>query len=223
MKGAIQSIKNSQLLKMTGAVVAGTFLVVGFVSAATTISTNIQTDGTLSVTGLSTLLGGATTTSITLLNGATIGNSTVNEVDIGGGGATDLHASGDVVALFDLSAIRDTYVGRNALITGIASTTQMRVGAGTESLVSSIVFGTCTLTTVTPAATSTAYTTCTGATGVTSSDKVFMQAGTLPAGIILDSASSTATAGTIEVRVNNVDAGAATATGAVVIPFFAIH
>lgn len=45
-------------LTLAGSVAAGVFLVAGVVSAATTISTNISTGGTLDVTGLSTLTAG---------------------------------------------------------------------------------------------------------------------------------------------------------------------
>ena len=47
--------KNSWVLALS--IVIGSFAVVGFVSAATTISTDISTGGLLSVTGISTLLG----------------------------------------------------------------------------------------------------------------------------------------------------------------------
>ena len=57
MKNALSLIKDSNLLKMVIAVLVGVFFVVGGVSAATTISTNVSTGGTLSVTGASTLTG----------------------------------------------------------------------------------------------------------------------------------------------------------------------
>lgn len=56
----------------------------GVTQAATTISTNISTAGTLSVTGLATLLGGATTTQITLLSGDTIKNASASSTVISG-------------------------------------------------------------------------------------------------------------------------------------------
>jgi hypothetical protein len=55
-------LKNRNVRKLAfviSAVVGGVVLTAGVVTAATTISTNIQTDGTLSVTGTSTLTGNA--------------------------------------------------------------------------------------------------------------------------------------------------------------------
>jgi hypothetical protein len=88
-------------LQTTAAVVVGVFAVVAVVQAATTISTNIQTDGTLSVTGLSTLLGGATTTSLTLLNGATIDNATLNQTNLAGAGESSAARLGLIRAGFN--------------------------------------------------------------------------------------------------------------------------
>lgn len=60
------------------------FISAGIAQAATTISTNVQTDGTLSVTGLATFLGGASTTQFTLLSGDTIKNATASSTVISG-------------------------------------------------------------------------------------------------------------------------------------------
>lgn len=60
------------------------FVSAGIAQATTTISTNISTAGTLSVTGLATFLGGATTTQITLLSGDTIKNATASSTTISG-------------------------------------------------------------------------------------------------------------------------------------------
>ena len=60
----------------------GLFMSALAVSASTTINTSISTGGTLTVTGLSTLSGGATTTSITLLNGETITNATDGTIQL---------------------------------------------------------------------------------------------------------------------------------------------
>ena len=57
MEKTLSFIRNNNWIAMTIAVVAGVLLVVGGVQAATTISTNVSTDGTLSVTGASTLTG----------------------------------------------------------------------------------------------------------------------------------------------------------------------
>lgn len=66
------------------------FLAAGVAQAATTISTSITTGGaitttsTLSVTGLATLLGGATTTQLTLLSGDTVKNAAASSTVISG-------------------------------------------------------------------------------------------------------------------------------------------
>jgi hypothetical protein len=72
------------LFQVTFAVVVALLLSVAFVQSATTISTNISTGGTLAVTGLSTLSGGATTTTITLLNGEVISNATDGVIQMNG-------------------------------------------------------------------------------------------------------------------------------------------
>src|SRR3989344_8854604 len=97
MEKTLTFIRNNNWLAMTIAVVAGVLFVVGGVQAATTISTNISTGGTLDVTGLTTMIqasstrfsvhdtayfGGTATSSftaagvLTLENGETISNST---------------------------------------------------------------------------------------------------------------------------------------------------
>lgn len=70
------------------------FVSAGIAQAATTISTNISTGGTLSVTGLATFLGGASTTQFTLNAGDTIKNASASStvlsgsLTVGGPGAT---------------------------------------------------------------------------------------------------------------------------------------
>lgn len=127
--------------------VLSVFAIVGVVQAATTISTNISTGGTLSVTGAATLSSTlAVTGASTLTGGATIGSS------------------------------------------------------GTA--ITQVLFGTCTVTFGSITASTTAISTCT-ATGVSTSDKVFVQPYITDNGIFMVSASSTA-ADTIQVAVHNV-------------------
>lgn len=134
---------------MTGVVVIGVTAVVGFVGAATTISTAITTAGnitttagTLNINGLSTLSGGATTTTLV-------------------------------------------------------------VGSGSASTVSGMVLGFCTAASVNVAATSSAMLTCNSATGITSGDRIFVQAtSSLPSNFVITAASSTS-AGVIQIRVLN--------------------
>lgn len=110
MKSTLSFIKDARFPMMIVSVFAGVLFVTMAANATTTISTDISTGGTLSVTGLATLLGGATTTSVTLLNGETITNATdgtvvisgatdVNEFTQGGGQCTITDADGGTYAL----------------------------------------------------------------------------------------------------------------------------
>ena len=284
-------------------VVLSVLFVVTVVQAATTIGSNISTDGTVSVTGLTTMGNasstrlsvfnnayfGATATSsfsstgaLTLINALTYGGVALSNavtgtgnmvlsasptftglstfgnasttifssygpsyfgatatssfstagaltlatplaVGSGGTGVTTSTGTGNVV-LSASPTLTGTAVLAGATLSGLASTTQLRVGNDIVSTLSGMILGTCTLNTVIVTATSTAYTTCTGATGVTSSYTVFVQPGVpLPSGLILDAASSTATTGTLSLRITNATAGANTATGAAVVNFWAVR
>ena len=305
------------LFHVTFAVIVGVLCSVAIVSAATTISTNIQTAGTLSVTGnasttmfssngpsyfggtatvtvstagavtmpstlsvtgLATLLGGATTTSITLLNGEVISNATDGVVQINGiasstsitllNGETITNATDGTIQLggiasttsltllngetitnatdgtIQLGGIASTtsltllngetitnatdgtiaITATNVTFNGTASTTNLRVGNDIVPSIAGMIFGYCNLTSVTVNATSTAYANCAGATGVTSSYSVFVQAtSSLPAGLVVTAASSTATTGTINVLIMNSTAGANTATGAISLNYWAVR
>ena len=82
--------------------------------------------------------------------------------------------------------------------------------------------GSCTLVSVSAVASSTTFTTCTGAGTIDNTYKVVLQPmSTLPAGLMVDAASTTVTAGTVSVRINNVDAGANTTTGTPTLNFWA--
>ena len=199
IKNYLGKLRSRGPVTLALAVIVSVFFVTGLVSAATTISTSIQTDGTLSVTGLSTLLGGATTTSVTLLNGETISNDTDGTI---------------------------TFGASNTVLAGTASSSAIRVGTFSDSTVSGIIFGTCNLTTITVVASTTNYTTCNSAVGVTSAYKVFVQAtSSLPAGLLIDSASSSAASvNTISLRLVNIGwNGASIASGAISINFWAIR
>lgn len=60
-------------------------------TGASTLTGNVTAAGTLSVTGLATFLGGATTTALTLLNGSTIDNATATQINLAG--ASELTAA----------------------------------------------------------------------------------------------------------------------------------
>jgi hypothetical protein len=194
MKG-ISIFRRDGVLPVTIAVVASMFFVVMSASASTTISTNISTGGNVNATGTLQVTGATTLYDTLTLTGT---------------GATTLGGALTVTG--------------NFIASGLASSTTLKVGSDQVSTVSGIIFGVCNLTTATITATSTGYTTCSGATGVTSSYTVFVQAtSSLPAGLVLDAASSTATTGTLSLRVNNANTGTDTATGAISINFWAVR
>jgi len=268
MKSSFSFIKDSVLLKMTIAVVAGVFLVVGTAGAATTISTNILTAGTLGAMGVSTFgatasttisAAGVLTTPSAVVNGtlgvigvSTFGatasttisaagvltapsalfNGTLGAIGVAsfGATATSTFTAAGVLTLQNgetiSNATNDTIAitSTNVTFSGLASSTTLKVGSDTVSTISGLIFGTCNLTTATITATSTGYATCTGATGVTSSYTVFVQAtSSLPAGLVINAASTTGTTGTLSLRVNNVNAGADTATGGISVNFWAVR
>ena len=92
----------------------------------------------------------------------------------------------------------------NLYVNGVATTSQLNVGGTvTGCTISSIIFGSCTLGQVTVAASSTAAGSCTGATGITTSHKVFVSAtSSLHADFIIQAASSSA-ADTLSVYLYN--------------------
>lgn len=203
MKSSFSFIKDSALLKMTIAVVAGVLFVVGTATAATTISTNISTGGTLAVTGASTLTG------LTSMIQASSTRFSVHDTAYFGGTATSTFTSAGVLSLQNGETISNAtdntiaITSTNVTFSGLASSTTMKVGNDNVSTVSGIIFGTCTAS-LTVTASSSAYADCTGATGVTSSYKVFVEAtSSLPTRLNIVAASSTATAGTINLLVEN--------------------
>src|SRR3989344_1771430 len=108
-----------------------------------------------------------------------------------------------------------------------ASTTALRVGSDQISTINGLIFGFCNIPNTEVTATSSSYADCTGATGVTSSYRVFVQAtSSLPTGLIVEAASSTATTGTINVRIFNAFASSTPSilnTGAVSLNFWAVR
>ena len=169
MKGTFTFIRSNNWLAMTIAVVAGVFLVVGGVQAATTISTNISTAGTVTV-----------------------------GVDDTGADVTFYGATSGSYWLWDESA--DTMI----IKAGVASTSALKVGDEVSvSTINGLIFGYCTAPSLNVAATSSATLICASATGVASTDRVFVQAtSSLPANFVVQAASSSAT-DTIQIRVFN--------------------
>ena len=108
--------------------------------------------------------------------------------------------------------------------TSISTGGTLTVGsAGTA--VSGMVFGYCTIDAVTDVtAASTTYTYCTGATGVVSGDRVFIQAtSSMPVATFVAAASSTATAGQINLRLHANAGAASIAANTVSLNFWAVR
>jgi len=189
MKNALSLIKDSNLLKMVIAVVIGVFFVVGGVQAATTISTNIATAGTIIV-----------------------GED---------GTGADVTFYGDTAGsywLWDQSA--DTMIVK----AGVASTSALKVGDEIASTINGLVFGYCTLAAIDVSAATTTYAYCTGATGVISGDRVFVQAtSSMPTATWITAASSTATAGQINVRLHAEIGATAIGAGTVSLNVWAVR
>lgn len=193
------------------------FVSAGVAQAATTISTNISTAGTLGVTGLSSLgnasstmlsVGsayfGATATStfssagaltliadLTLQNGEVISNSTNGTVSIGG--------ASDVVKVL-----------------GTASTSALKVGDEPAApTMNGVVFGYCSFgDTVITASTTAGFANCTTvpAGALVAGDRVFVQAtSSFDAPFIITAASTTGVS-TIQLRIMNTGIGAADGT-----------
>ena len=112
-------------------------------------------------------------------------------------------------------------VGGNTILatassTGLVKVDSLKVDGVNGSTVSGIIFGSCVVAAIDVSAATTTYANCTGATGVTNTSRVFIQAtSSLPDATVVTAASSTATSGTINVRF---DAGAgATAISAATV------
>lgn len=203
-------IKDGGWLTMTIAVVLGVMLVVGFVQAATTISTNVDTGGTLNVTGLSTL----TNASTTILS--TTGNFMVN------GFATTTASSGNFATAGTLTVVgASTFTGAvtaasSVTIAGTASTSALMVGDEPAApTINGMVFGYCSFTDVTLAASSTAgFASCTTvpALALVAGDRVFVQATSSFESQYVITAASTTGVSTIQLRILNTGLGAADGT-----------
>lgn len=205
------------------------FISAGIAQAATTISTNVSTDGTLGVTGLSSL--GQASTTMLSANRAYFGQTATTTIDTAGNAA--IVGTLGVTGLSSLSQATSTmfsahtaYFGQTATstfdsagnlavigtlgVTGattLASTTAtgMKVGqVGTR--MTRIVSGYCATDASALTASTTTMLTCTpsGGTGVIASgDRVFVTAtSSLPGRVYLQAASSTS-AGTIQVNAFN--------------------
>ena len=183
-------------LSILGGVALGATLV----GAVTTISTNVVTEGTLSVTGLSTLTAGY----VSQASSTVVGAFTAT-------GAAALGSTLDVTGA-----------------TTLASTTATSFKAGqTGTQHTGLVSGYCTIANVSVTASSTGMVSCSSATGVASGDRVFVQAtSSLPDNFVIQAASTTAT-DVIQVDILNIPTttadGGADDTGVHSFNFWAVR
>src|SRR3989344_1149531 len=190
------------------------------VSAATTISTNIDTGGTLNVTGNATFAGDASINGGDLNLGTCSATTTMSSsAGLSGIASTtpwgqfSVEYSSIVTATAPVFVVADSGTTTPSLIVdgmgrvgissstpyvtlGITGTTTSSAGAVigiNGSGISQIRFGTCTYNPgAAITASSTLSTNCTSATGVTTADKVFVTPVNIEDGLVMTSASSTA-------------------------------
>ena len=184
---------NTKNISVSLAVIASVFLVTGMVSAATTISTDIATNGTLTVDTTSTLTG-----VVTLGSNMTVPNGYGLDV-VTGGGALNIGTT----------SATSVIIGSSSAKVGIASTSPyVALGVtGTTTASTGMVIGTCSVNLPAMAASTTAVATCV-AVGVKTFDKVFVTPNSLPNYVMFTGASST-DVDTIQVSAFNVGSSTA--------------
>jgi hypothetical protein len=219
----------------------GVSLVVSSAYATTTISTSINTGGTLVVTGQiyasSTVATGGNitvppaygldTASAGALN---IGTTTANAVNIGQAGVlTTVLGTLTVTQGTTLSSTLSVS-GATTLLTasstGLVKANSLNVG-GSGTDVNNIVYGFCNITSGSVnaiLASTTAFVSCSGATGVVPTSKVFVQAtSSLTSNLIIQSASSSPVAGTISLEIFNLGNAGTLTPPLTSIDFFGIR
>ncbi|OGG58621.1 hypothetical protein A2765_02770 [Candidatus Kaiserbacteria bacterium RIFCSPHIGHO2_01_FULL_56_24] len=213
MKGTFSFIKDGGWLTMTLAVIVSVFAVVGLVQAATTISTNISTDGntTLGDAVADSVTANAYFTQLRIGTGSTFGH-------IGTVGADELGVEGDIE------------IDGTAYFDGLASTSALKVGDEPAApTINGLVFGYCSFSDVTLAASSTAgFASCTVDSSVTGAlvagDRVFVQATSSFEAPFIITAASTTGVSTIQLRILNTGLGSADGTlGGTSINFWAVR
>lgn len=157
------------------------------VQAATTISTSITTGGNLTVSGTAAVAGATTLSSTLTAAGLTVisGQFQASSTSLFGGNM-DILGSASSTSL---------------VVQGTASTTALKVGGG--NTISGLLFGTCAFAAngaITASTTQSSQ--CSGATGVVTTDKVFVTPRFIETGLVLIGASSTVN-GAIQVSVFN--------------------
>ena len=221
MKRFFNVCVGGHLRSLALSLVFSTLFIAVSVGAATTISTNITTGGTLSVTGASTLTGNVTaagtlgvTGLTTMVYASSTGQSLTGNIQVAGnilanGYATTTGSNGNFATEGTLTSV------------GLASTTSLVVGGNsTNGTLAGMIHGTCNLGQASITASSTRGLVCSSATGVTTAFKVFVTAtsslathlGSPSNGFAIVAASSTAV-GTIGVEVSNLTGAANTPAG----------
>ncbi len=191
------------LLSITVSAFLTIFVVSLTAYGASTISSNIATGGTLSVTGLSTLAGFISTASSTVTSTLYVGDAFTASSTLQGTGAaifySTLRADGlSTLAGFISTASSSVSTGGLAVTGALSASTSLSVGTGgNASVLTGLVAGFCTI----PSTSITASTsgmgalaaTCSGATGVRSGDRIFLTATSslIENNFVLLSASST--------------------------------
>ncbi|HEY4482890.1 MAG TPA: hypothetical protein VI953_01820 [Candidatus Paceibacterota bacterium] len=206
--------KNITALAFSAGVLTAAVLLIGqVVGASSTISTNISTDGTLSVTGIvnasSTL---QATGDITTYGGGTFGNSATADqyVFVGTLQASSTALFGGQANFYDSIGVGTATPATTVGIVGTTTMTRGLVvgGATTGTPISAVMMGTCTYNPgAAIVASTTLSTNCTGATGVRNGDRVFVTPRSLANYLTLTSASSTATDDVVQVSVYNMGYG----------------
>lgn len=177
------------------------------VGAATTISTNIVTEGSLTVSG------GVYASSTAALTGViSYASSTLQAVS-----TTDLRVNG-VLSASSTALLTSGH-------TAYASTTLQAVSVGGGGAISAMTKGYCNIVDANITASSTMTFACTGASRVASGDLVFVSAtSSLPNNIFVQSANSTTTAGTVEVNLYyNGATGETGAPGSISLNYWAVR
>ena len=205
--------KNRGPISVILSIILSVLFVVTVVQAATTIGSNITTDGTINVNGLTTL-GQASSTLLSVYNGAYFGGTATSSFSSTGDlTLTTASSTGTVkFAVINSDSGEISFGNENltttgavnfatASSTGLATLDSIKISS-TGDTIADIQFGTCTVTFGSITASSTAVTDCT-ATGVTTSYEVFVTPNITDNGIFMVSASSTSD-NTIQIAVHNV-------------------
>ncbi len=204
-------LSNAKFSTAVLSIVVGVLVVTASLSAATTISTNITTAGTLTVSGGLTTLGTASTTVLT-----TTGNFIIN------GLATTTASDGTFITQGKV-AIATTSVSASSYALDVTGTTTLGAGVvvgKTGTAINQILSGTCGVDF--PAFSGTASTTvasCT-ASGVNVGDRIFFTASSTAAEIspIIINAASSSAANTIQFQAYNASTTANGSSGSTYSP-----